>query len=101
MAETDPRKTRQWKRVRARVLKGATLCELPGCQGPPLDFDAPALSRWAPSVDHITPLHDGGEPFDLRNLRPVHLGCNSSRGNMTRRTAVAPANPSPARATWW
>ncbi|MEV0151549.1 MULTISPECIES: HNH endonuclease [unclassified Nonomuraea] len=32
------------------------------------------------SVDHVTPLHDGGSLLDPANARLAHLGCNSSRG---------------------
>jgi hypothetical protein len=95
----DPRRTPAWKRARARVLKDATYCELPSCQGPPLDFDASPTSRWAPSVDHITPVSIGGEPFALENLRAVHFGCNSARGNGTRRPPEQPRGSQ--RAEWW
>jgi 5-methylcytosine-specific restriction endonuclease McrA len=49
--------------------------------------------RLAPSVDHITPLDQidlgsaEGRAFALsqRNLRVCHIGCNSKRGNRTKR----------------
>lgn len=75
-----------WRRASARVLKDATVCWLCGL---PLDFDAPARSRWSPSVDHVLPL-DAIKFFDAAtqrsmaldpaNLRAAHYGCNSKRG---------------------
>ena len=63
------------------------LCEL--C-GQPIDFDAPARSSRAPSVDHVVPLHAGGQALPpLEELRLVHVGCNAKRGNHTRRMAPA------------
>jgi hypothetical protein len=77
---------RRWRNVRARVLAGAQACAI--CGGM-LDFDAPARSRLAPSVDHIFPLRAmRGLDSDLRDelrldmstLRPVHYSCNARRG---------------------
>jgi 5-methylcytosine-specific restriction endonuclease McrA len=76
---------------RERVLAGARLCAI--CGGP-LDRDAPPRSRWAPSVDHVLPVsRTVGLPelvrrqlaLDPGNLRPVHVGCNSKRGNRRQR----------------
>lgn len=66
------------------------LCEL--CGGP-IDFEAPPRSRRAPSVDHIVPLHMGGDPLPpLEELRLAHFGCNARRGNRTMRaTGWSPA----------
>lgn len=36
--------------------------------------------RMAASVDHVVPLHSGGQEFDLSNCRPAHRSCNSKRG---------------------
>jgi 5-methylcytosine-specific restriction endonuclease McrA len=77
----NPLGTKRWRRIRAQVLETAQDCALCGL---PLNFDAKPASRWSPSVDHIIPLSLGGDPFDDRNLRATHHGCNSSRGNGTR-----------------
>ena len=75
-----------WRRVRARVLRGAQACAICGL---PLDFDAPPRSRWAPSVDHVLSVKalqgvDGATRerllLDERNCRCVHFGCNARRG---------------------
>ena len=69
------------------------LCELCGA---PIDFDAPARSRRAPSVDHVVPRHAGGDLLPpLEELRLVHVGCNARRGNRTRRGArpIVPSAP--------
>lgn len=71
---------RRWMRIRAAVLRGATHCTI--C-GEPLDWQARPMSTRAPSVDHITPVSQGGTN-DPSNLRPAHHGCNSRRGAPTR-----------------
>ena len=76
-----------WRAVSARVLRDASVCWLCGL---PLDFDAPARSRWSPSVDHVLSLSamrgfDEGTQrrlaLDPANLRAAHYGCNSRRGD--------------------
>lgn len=71
-------KSADWVKTRARILKTATHCAL--C-GQPLDHTAPPRTRWSASVDHIVPRSLGGSILDPKNLRPVHYGCNSRRGN--------------------
>jgi hypothetical protein len=84
--------------VREKVLSDATHCSI--CGGL-LDFDAPARSKWSPSVDHVDPLALGGDPFALSNLRASHLGCNASRG-VGRRPARRKPAPNPVqRANWF
>lgn len=85
MAEADyGRSSRQFKRLRRRVLEESNICWLCGQPG-------------ADTVDHIVPRsvapHLGEE---LANLAPAHRGCNSSRG------ARAPESvrPLPASRGW-
>jgi hypothetical protein len=82
-----------FKQARARVLAGAEVCWL--CGGL-LDWDAPPRSSLSPSVDHLLPMSrtiglDAATrkrlASDPSNLRPVHLGCNSKRGNRRHRPA--------------
>jgi len=73
----DPRWTYRWKQIRTRMCRLATHCAL--CHRP-LMHDAPARTRWSPSLDHVISIQDGGQPFDIANLRVVHFGCNGSRG---------------------
>ncbi len=68
--------TRQWRKVRAQVLSEESICYL--C-GKPIDHEAPPRSPRSPSVDHVTPLYDGGDPYDRGNLLAVHYGCNSGK----------------------
>jgi 5-methylcytosine-specific restriction endonuclease McrA len=72
--------------ARKEVLRDATHCAICGL---PLDFDAPARSRWSPSVDHIIPVSKtkGWDDEtrkrlaeDPQYMRPAHYGCNSRRG---------------------
>lgn len=70
--------------LRARADDACELC------GRPIDFNAPARSSRSSSVDHVVPIHAGGvELPPLEELRLVHYGCNSRRGNRTRAHARA------------
>jgi 5-methylcytosine-specific restriction endonuclease McrA len=80
-----------YRKVADRILSMATVCAI--C-GRPLDFNAPARSRWSPSVDHVLPVsRTAGLPeltrerlaTDPENLRATHYGCNARRGNRRRR----------------
>ena len=73
----DQRKTNSYRKARAIIIRSATHCAI--C-GQPLDHAADPRSRWAPSADHIVPLSQGGG-HGLANLRAVHYGCNSGRGD--------------------
>jgi 5-methylcytosine-specific restriction endonuclease McrA len=77
---------RAWRKVRSQILKDAQVCWI--C-GKPLDRNAPPGSSLSPSVDHIVSIKAARtlDPatrerlrLDPANLRPVHYGCNSSRG---------------------
>jgi hypothetical protein len=72
----NPRATQRWKRVRKLVLSGVTHCTRCGL---PFILGIPRHPR-SPSVDHIIPLHLGGDPYALSNLRAVCYGCNSKGG---------------------
>lgn len=73
-----PLTTYTYRKARAAILAGATHCAL--C-GQPLDHNAKAHTYWSTTVDHIIPISQGGNPYDLSNMRPAHKGCNTSRGN--------------------
>lgn len=83
---TDPRRTSRYQKVRAEVLKYATHCHI--C-GRPFDPRYVGRHRLAKSADHIVPLDAGGDPYDPENLRPAHLGCNSSRGARRRNNSTS------------
>lgn len=42
------------------------------------------------SADHVIPRADGGAVYDLDNLGPAHLRCNSSRGRKPLRPVGIP-----------
>jgi hypothetical protein len=93
-----------WWRARQRVLDQATHCAI--CKRP-LDFDAPPKTRYSPSVDHILPVSQTKHlPLDEQrrlavdpsNLRPVHFGCNASRGAGRGRK---PTKPTKAAGRQW
>lgn len=79
----DIRKTAAWQRLRARVVAEETHCAV--C-GQVVDKTLPGRTPWAPSVDHIIPMHDDIKlALDRGNLRLTHVRCNTARGNRTRR----------------
>ena len=60
----------RWKKLRRRVLLDRPWCEDPaGCHEPATD------------VDHVTPIEEGGDPWDEGNLRPL---CHSHHSRKTR-----------------
>jgi 5-methylcytosine-specific restriction endonuclease McrA len=79
---TNPRDTRRWKELRKRLVRDASVCAI--CRYPLLK-GAPARTPYSPSVDHVVPLAFGGAPFDERNLRVTHYGCNSRLGAKQQR----------------
>lgn len=88
MAQSDGRRGRPWERARRNAIgsaftTGRTTC--PRCKGA-MDPDGtwPARHPLSLSVDHITPLSRGGRGNDPANLRVMHYGCNSARGDGTR-----------------
>lgn len=80
-AEDPGRNGRPWRRLRERVLAEEASCFR--C-GEPVDKTLKGASRWAPSVDHIVALADGGAPLDRSNVALAHQGCNSSAGQRQR-----------------
>jgi 5-methylcytosine-specific restriction endonuclease McrA len=65
--------------LRARADDRCELC------GEPIDWEAPPRSRRSVSVDHIVPLHAGGQQCPpVEELRLAHVGCNAQRGARTR-----------------
>jgi len=94
----NPRQ-REWvganrDKVRAEVYKSADHC----CYcGRPIDWDADPRSRWAPSVEHLTPRSRGGDLFDLANCALAHYGCNARRGNRKAKLYVEQAPAFPTR----
>ena len=69
---------RAWNRICKQVLAEEPNCWL--C-GQPLDFHATPRTHWAPSVDHIIPVSQGGPILHRSNLRAAHYGHNRERGN--------------------
>jgi 5-methylcytosine-specific restriction endonuclease McrA len=66
-------KTRRWRSVRHECLVGNPTCQI-----------REACDAMATEVDHIVPLSEGGEPFDLENLQSA---CKSCHAVKTRREA--------------
>jgi 5-methylcytosine-specific restriction protein A len=62
--------TTRWRQCRDVFLRANPLC-----------VDCLATGRTEPATDpdHITPLADGGPPFDPANLRPLCHRCHSRR----------------------
>jgi len=96
------RSTAAWQRARALALRGATHCAL--CGGA-LRFDVRPRHSLAPSVDHVRPLatldlnsaEGRAVALDQALLRPCHVGCNSTRANVSRRGRPGRRRRNPAR----
>ena len=64
----DPRLSRDYKRVRLQVLaRDGYVCVYCGQDGT--------------TVDHIIPIHKGGDPVNMDNLVCACRRCNSSKGS--------------------
>ena len=81
-----------WRRYRARVLPELLALQGGACAicGGPIDPQADGRGPDGASLDHVHPLHDGGElmPVDMGMVRVTHTSCNSSRGARTRSRSV-------------
>jgi 5-methylcytosine-specific restriction endonuclease McrA len=72
------RYSRNYRRIRAMVLAGATHCAI--C-GKPLDPHAAPHTPMHSTIDHVVPLSVAPHLAEVAsNMRPAHHGCNSSRG---------------------
>jgi 5-methylcytosine-specific restriction endonuclease McrA len=85
---------RSWGGRRSQTLRAKALarygwvCWL--C-GEPITEGWPDRHPLSASVDHVLPRSLGGSD-SIQNLRPVHFGCNASRGNRPAKSArSAPA----------
>ena len=88
----DPRSSRQWQKLRARILaRDAWTCRIRG----------DGCTVTATTVDHIVAVADGGPMWDPSNLRAACVHCNCGRpqrnrgANLTRlryRTTIAPTH---------
>ena len=61
-------KTKRWALTRRSVLMRD-------------EFTCAQCQRWGDQVDHLVPLAEGGEPYDLNNLQTL---CSSCHGKKTR-----------------
>ncbi|TXH14370.1 MAG: HNH endonuclease [Hyphomicrobiaceae bacterium] len=57
--------TKAWRQTRLWVLNQEPLCRM--CQGP------------AQMVDHITPIHEGGDATAVDNLQPLCNACHAAK----------------------
>jgi 5-methylcytosine-specific restriction endonuclease McrA len=58
-------RTKRWQITRRRVLFNHPLCR--------------ECDRIATDVDHITPLAEGGDPYNLANLQPLCQRCHGRK----------------------
>jgi 5-methylcytosine-specific restriction endonuclease McrA len=93
MPVSDPITGRPWRTASAKVRALGLPCWLCGI---PIDYQAPARTRWSYSTDHVIPRNHGGSLLDPTNLRPAHYGCNSARHDDPPQHTQAPK----ASQTW-
>lgn len=67
--------TTQWRRLRALKLNINPLCE---------QCEKQKMIEEATVVDHINPVQEGGEPFDLNNLQSL---CKSHHNSKTAKSS--------------
>lgn len=63
--------SKRWKHTRRRVLFNQPLCQ---------------CGKLATDVDHITPISDGGDPWNHANLQPLCATCHSRKTNKEARS---------------
>lgn len=88
--QPDHYSSRAYWALRKQVKREEPTCWL--C-GQPWDPAAAPRTPRSFSLDHVTPLSHGGSLTDRANARAACLGCNSARGNTTRRPAAATRRP--------
>lgn len=68
----------RWLKLAARLrAEMAPICHR--CGGD-IDLTLDRNDRMSWTLDHITPLAYGGDPYDVGNLRPSHRSCNARGG---------------------
>jgi 5-methylcytosine-specific restriction endonuclease McrA len=78
----EQRSSANAKRFRAIIARTKAACHI--CGGP-IDYTLPYLDPMAFVIDHVIPLHKGGEDA-LTNIKAAHRSCNSKK----RARIVAP-----------
>ena len=85
-----------WRRLRITKLKHTPLCEHCEAQG---------MLTQAQEVDHIVPIKQGGNPYDMLNLQSLCVRCHSIKTRVDNGGQVkgvdastgAPVDPN----HWW
>lgn len=72
---------REYRRLRALLLKQEPLCRPCSAKGRP---------TIATMVDHIQPLAKGGAAHDLANLQPICSACHQDKNNRDKGHRVKP-----------
>ena len=73
---------RHWRHVRLQILDSA-------------NWRCTDCGRYANEVDHIVPLHKGGDPFGADNLQALCRSCHIAKTARENRR-----EPTPAEAAW-
>lgn len=63
----------KYLKAKKRIFATQTVC---GICGKPVDFSLKFPDPMSASIDHIVPIHYGGDPSDESNLQLTHLICN-------------------------
>ena len=59
--------TSRWQRLRKLILSRNPICQANDC------------NNLSSHVDHIVPMADGGEPYELENLQALCASCHSRK----------------------
>ena len=70
--------SKQWRALRLRYITRHPLCECDICVKSGLPKDGYV-------VDHITPRHEGGAPYDEANLQTMAESCHNRKSALERK----------------
>lgn len=62
--------SRAWRKLRQRILDSEPLCR--SCK-------AKGIITEATEIDHIKPINESGNKWDINNLQPLCKSCHSSK----------------------
>lgn len=91
------RNTTTRDRHRRTIAKDKPDCAL--C-GEPIDYTLPHTDPRSFVVDHILPIHKGGDEHDINNKQAAHRDCNRAKSNTVPDGMEAPPRTFVTTLTW-
>ena len=88
----------RWRRMQERVWAEETVC---GFCGDPVDQSLHHSHPMSKTVDHITPIAEGGAMYERSNLRLAHRRCNVKAGSLVPGARASAERVQLLRAALW